>query len=74
MVKGSILQDVLFNNSNLMSSPCVRDMECPQDNLAAPGVVMWLINVTTDVCPHIRYQQHSSRHIWITDRYLNTTV
>jgi hypothetical protein len=43
MVMGWMLQDVLCSNSNLMSSPCVCDMECPQEDSAVPGVVIWLI-------------------------------
>jgi hypothetical protein len=69
MVIGSVLQDVLCSDSNLMSSPCVRGMECPQGDPAVSGVVIWLIKVTIGVCPDIRCQQHSSPQIWMTDRY-----
>jgi hypothetical protein len=43
MFIGSMFQDVLSSDGNLMSSSCVRDMEYPQEDSAVPGVVIWLI-------------------------------
>jgi hypothetical protein len=72
MVIGSMLQDMMCTNSNLMRSPCIGDKERLQEDSAVPGVVILLIKGDhwyLSRYTRIRCQQHSSLCIWMTNHY-----